>query len=63
MTEIEKFRNEVEGFIAQLGLSPTRFGREYAGDPLFVFELRKGREPRTDTRAKVLAAMQQERAA
>lgn len=63
MTEVEKFRTEVESFIARHGMTPTRFGKEFAGDPLFVFQLRNGREPRTDTRVKVLTAMQQERAA
>lgn len=63
MTEVEKFRTEVETFIARHGMKPTRFGKDFAGDPLFVFQLRKGREPRTDTRQKVLAAMKQEHAA
>lgn len=63
MTEIEKFRAAVEAFLAQHGMTPTRFGKEFAGDPLFVFQLRNGREPRTDTRQRVLSAMQQERAA
>jgi homoserine dehydrogenase len=31
-----------------------------AGDPLFVFDLREGREPRSDTRARILRAMQDE---
>ncbi|MCB1518457.1 MAG: homoserine dehydrogenase, partial [Hyphomicrobiaceae bacterium] len=38
-------------------MSPTRFGREFVGDPQFVFDLREGREPRRDTREKVIAAM------
>ncbi|MBN9348750.1 MAG: homoserine dehydrogenase [Devosia sp.] len=29
-----------------------------AGDPLFVFDLREGREPRSDTRSRILKAMQ-----
>lgn len=37
--------------------SPTRFGREVAGDPQFVFDLRDGREPRTETRNRISAAM------
>lgn len=35
--------------------SPTRFGREVAHDPRFVFDLRRGREPRPRTEARVLA--------
>lgn len=62
MSELQQFKNEVEEFIAQNGLTPTAFGKRFAGDPLFVFQLREGREPRSTTRAKVIAAMQ-ERAA
>jgi len=57
MTEIEHFRTEVERFLADKGISPTRFGKEFAGDPLFVFQLREGREPRTETRARIIEAM------
>lgn len=57
MSEIEKFRSEVEAFIASSGVTPTQFGKEFAGDPLFVFQLRKGREPRTETRQRILDAM------
>lgn len=57
MTEIEKFRAEVETFISERGITPTQFGKTFAADPLFVFQLRNGREPRTETRARVLDAM------
>lgn len=57
MTEIELFRETVERFIASNGMKPTKFGREYAGDPLFVFQLRRGREPRTETRQRILSAI------
>lgn len=57
MTEVERFLDTVERFIAERGITPTQFGREYASDPLFVFDLRKGREPRSATREKVLAAI------
>lgn len=36
-------------------LAPSRFGRIVAGDPRFVFDLRRGREPRAATRERVLA--------
>lgn len=58
MSDIETFRQSVEAFIASNGWTPTRFGREIAGDPLFVFDLREGREPRSDTRSRISAAMQ-----
>ena len=57
MTELERFRHTVEKFIADSGISPTQFGRDYAGDPLFVFDLRQGREPRSKTRSRILGAI------
>lgn len=59
MSDIQSFRQSVEAFIAARGWTPTRFGRAIAGDPLFVFDLREGREPRSDTRARILKAMQE----
>lgn len=59
MTDIQSFRQAVEAFIAARGWTPTRFGRAIAGDPLFVFDLREGREPRSDTRTRILKAMQE----
>ena len=58
MSDIQSFRQAVESFIAARGWTPTRFGRAIAGDPLFVFDLREGREPRSDTRTRILKAMQ-----
>ena len=45
MSDIQSFRDAIEAFIAVRGWTPTRFGRQMAGDPLFVFDLREGREP------------------
>ena len=39
---------------------PPALAAQIAGDPLFVFDLREGREPRSDTRARILKAMQDE---
>ena len=58
MNDIASFRQAVETFIAARGWTPTRFGRTVAGDPLFVFDLREGREPRSETRTRILKAMQ-----
>lgn len=55
--ELDAFRTAVEAHIAERDMTPTAFGRIYAGDPLFVFQLREGREPRTATRERVLSAM------
>lgn len=46
---------EVEKYLRQNDTAPTRFGREAVGDPRFVFDLRKGRDPRPQTVARVLA--------
>lgn len=54
---LDQFREQVESFIAQNRLTPTAFGKRYAADPLFVFQLRKGREPREATRDKILSAI------
>jgi len=58
MSDIQSFRDTIESFIALRGWTPTRFGRQIAGDPLFVFDLREGREPRSETRTRILKAMQ-----
>lgn len=58
MSDIQAFRQSVEAFLSTHGWSPTRFGRDLAGDPQFVFDLRDGREPRTDTRQRIIQAMQ-----
>jgi len=60
MSDIQSFRQSVEAFIAARGWTPTRFGRTIAGDPLFVFDLREGREPRSETRQRILKAMQEQ---
>jgi len=59
MSDIQSFRQSVEAFIAARGWTPTRFGRAIAGDPLFVFDLREGREPRSETRTRILKSMQE----
>lgn len=45
---------EVEKFIRSQDIAPTRFGREAVGDPRFVFDLRRGREPRPSTVDRVM---------
>ena len=48
-------RRRVEKYLRRTRTAPTRFGREVLGDPRFVFDLRKGREPREETAARVRA--------
>jgi hypothetical protein len=45
----------VERHLRRSAKAPSRFGRDVAGDPRFVFDLRRGREPRPATSKKVLA--------
>jgi hypothetical protein len=45
----------VERHLRRQAVAPSRFGRDVAGDPRFVFDLRRGREPRAATKARVLA--------
>jgi hypothetical protein len=49
---------EVEKFLRQTHTPPTRFGREAIGDPRFVFDLRRGREPRPRTVRRVRAFLE-----
>ncbi len=57
MDESAQFLQSVEDFILRRSWSATRFGREIAGDPQFVFDLREGRAPRADTRQRIVEAM------
>ncbi|HHG89518.1 MAG TPA: homoserine dehydrogenase [Devosia sp.] len=57
MNELDDFSRAVEAFLQKQDWTPTRFGRELAGDPQFVFDLREGREPRSDTRERISEAM------
>jgi len=43
----------VERHLRRFEIPPARFGTEAVGDPRFVFDLRRGREPRARTVARV----------
>ena len=45
----------VERHLRRFDVPPARFGIEAVGDPRFVFDLRRGREPRPRTIARVEA--------
>jgi 2,4-dienoyl-CoA reductase-like NADH-dependent reductase (Old Yellow Enzyme family) len=45
----------VERYLRRSGMAATRFGRESMRDPRFVFDLRRGREPRAPTLMRVSA--------
>lgn len=49
---------EVEKFLRRSDIAPTRFGREAVGDPRFVFDLRRGRDPRPRTVERVRAFLE-----
>jgi len=49
---------EVERFLRQTDIPPTRFGRIAMGDPRFVFDLRNGRDPRPETVERVRAYLE-----
>jgi hypothetical protein len=49
---------EVEKFLRANNTPAARFGREAMGDPRFVFDLRRGREPRPSTVQRVKAFLQ-----
>ena len=56
-TESEAFMLlwRVERFIRRFDIPPTRFGSVVVNDPRFVFDLRRGREPRPKTVERVEA--------
>ena len=49
----------VERYLRRSGTAPTRFGRDAVRDPRFVFDLRRGREPRESTRRRVFEFLDQ----
>ncbi|HEX6740394.1 MAG TPA: hypothetical protein VF079_01190, partial [Sphingomicrobium sp.] len=49
---------EIEKFIRRSDIAPARFGRDAVGDPRFVFDLRRGRDPRPQTIARVRAFLE-----
>ena len=51
---------EVEIFLRTSNVPPERFGRQVMGDPRFVFDLRRGREPRPRTVARILRFLESE---
>lgn len=48
MSLLQSFIRRVERFLVRHGLAASRFGKEAANDPNFVFDLRSGRRPNTD---------------
>lgn len=53
---------EVERFLSSAQMTPTAFGQRALNDPTLVHELRKGRECKRATRAKILEFIEAEAA-
>lgn len=49
----------IENYLDRTAIAPTRFGRDFAGDPRFVLDLRQGRTPRRRVRARLVAFLDQ----
>ena len=47
----------IEKFLRAHDMPPTKFGRLAAHDPRFVLDLRMGREPRSQTEARIRGFM------
>ena len=50
--------DQIETYLAQQGMPPSKFGRLALGDPRFVEDLRGGRLPRPGTCERVRAYLQ-----
>lgn len=48
---------QVEIYLRTTGMAWSRFGRDVAGDPRLVWDMRNGRTPRPITEAKIRAFM------
>jgi hypothetical protein len=44
--------HNIEKFLRENNMTPTKFGRIVAGDPRLVFDIRLGREPRLELQKK-----------
>lgn len=51
----------VNHYLKATNTPPSRFGRDAVGDPRFVWDLRRGREPRPATIARVVAYLERSR--
>jgi len=49
----------IEVYLRHSAMPPTRFGRLAVNDPRLVGDLRRGREPRADTVARIKAFIDQ----
>lgn len=52
--------DQIETYLAQQRMPPSKFGRLAVGDPRFVDDLRGGRLPRAKTCARVLRYLERQ---
>ena len=57
-----QLQRRIEHFLRQSGMAAARFGRDAVRDPRFVFDLRRGREPRPTTVRRVRAYLDRQEA-
>jgi len=60
-TFIVHILRDVEKFLKNSSMPAAKFGREAVKDPRFVFDLRKGREPRPRTIERIRAFLEASR--
>lgn len=53
----QQFRDKISKFMTRHNMDRTRFGLLAMNDPMFVFDLDKGRSPSMKTSDRVLAFM------
>jgi predicted transcriptional regulator len=58
-TLTEQFHATVEEFLERTGFKPTEFGRQAAGDPSLMLNLRRGRSPTLATADRILAFIEE----
>lgn len=51
----DQFVSLIEEYLADVGMSPTKFGHVVLNDPKFVFNMREGRECKESTRERVFS--------
>jgi len=62
-TLTKQFHSTVEEFLERTGFKPTEFGRQSAGDPSLMLNLRRGRSPTLATVDRILAFIRESDAA
>lgn len=61
--QLAEFKKAVRNFLTESGMAESRFGDLACNDRCFVRDLDAGREPRASTQRKVLAFIDEQRAA